>query len=195
MTAAVRRASRADLDALPETRVGELIGGVLYSMARPHPAHQSAGTVLGGELNGPFQRGRGGPGGWWIVAEPAIAFPALDVEEVVPDVAGWRRTRMPTLPGESPIGVVPDWVCEILSPSTRRHDQRIKRPLYAAAGVGWMWLVDVDARTLVVSRNEHGRWVELGVWADDERVRAEPFESHELALGDLWDTGEPRHEP
>lgn len=58
-----------------------------------------------------------------------------------------------------------------------------------------MWLVDVDARTLVVSRNEHGRWVELGVWADDERARAEPFESHELALGDLWDTGEPRHEP
>jgi Uma2 family endonuclease len=107
------------------------------------------------------------------------------VEEVVPDLAGWRRERLPELP-EGPIDVVPDWVCEVLSPTTRQHDLRIKRPLYAEAGVGHMWLVDVDARTVVVSRNEGGRWVELGVWAESERLRAEPFEAFELPLADLW---------
>jgi Uma2 family endonuclease len=180
-----RRATRADLDALPEHVAGELIRGVLYTLPRPRARHQFAGSALGAELFGPFQRGRGGPGGWWILDEPGIRLPALDVEEVVPDLAGWRRERLPELP-EGPIDVVPDWVCEVLSPTTRQHDLRIKRPLYAEAGVGHMWLVDVDARTVVVSRNEGGRWVELGVWAESERLRAEPFEAFELPLADLW---------
>jgi Uma2 family endonuclease len=150
--------------------------------------------VLGAELNGPFQRGRGGPGDWWIVDEPGIAIPAFDVEEVVPDVAGWRRERLPQLPSEGSITVVPDWVCEISSPSTRKHDQRVKRPLYAEMGVRWMWTIEVDARIVVASRNESGRWVELGVWADSETMRAEPFEVHEIALADLWDTGAPADE-
>jgi Uma2 family endonuclease len=132
-----------------------------------------------------LQRGRGGPGGWWILDEPGIALAELDVEEVVPDIAGWRRERLPQLP-EGQFTVAPDWVCEFLSPPTRRHDQRVKRPLYATAGVLWTWLVDVDARTVVASRNEGGRWVEIGVWADDEAMRAEPFESHEISLSDLW---------
>jgi Uma2 family endonuclease len=187
---AIRRATWADLEALPENVVGELIRGVLYTMPRPRPKHQSAGSVLGADLNGPFQRGRGGPGGWWILIEPGLAFPALDVEEIVPDLAGWRREHLPALPERS-IEVAPDWVCEILSPSTRRHDQRIKRPLYAEAGVRNMWVVDVDARTVVVSRNEGGRWMELGVWAESERMRAEPFDAIELALADLWDDGAP----
>jgi Uma2 family endonuclease len=182
---ATRRATWADLEALPDDVVGELIRGVLYSMPRSRALHQNAGSVVGAELNGPFQRGRGGPGGWWILDEPGIALAELDVEEVVPDIAGWRRERLPQLP-EGQITIAPDWVCEILSPSTRRHDQRVKRPLYASAGVLWMWLVDVDARTVVASRNEGGRWVEIGVWADDEAMRAEPFESHEISLSDLW---------
>jgi Uma2 family endonuclease len=81
---------------------------------------------------------------------------------------------------------VPDWVCEILSPSTRSHDQRIKRPLYARVGVRWMWVVDVDARTVVASRNEAGRWLELGVFVDDDVLRAEPFETHGIELRELW---------
>jgi Uma2 family endonuclease len=187
---AQRRASWADLEALPSNVVGELIRGVLYAMPRPRARHQAAGGVLGAELNGPFQRGRaGGPGGWWILTEPGISMPAYDVEEIVPDLAGWQRARMPTLPSEGSITVVPDWVCEILSPSTRRHDQRVKRPLYAEAGVRWMWIVDVDARTVIASRNERGRWVEIGVWADAEAMRAEPFDAHEIALAELWDTG------
>jgi Uma2 family endonuclease len=182
---ATRRATWADLEALPEGVVGELIRGTLYTLPRPRPRHQVAASVLGADLNGSFQRGRGGPGGWWILVEPGVCFPALDVAEVVPDLAGWRRERLPVLPDGS-IDVAPDWVCEVLSSSTRQHDLRVKRPLYAQAAVRHMWLVDPDARTLVVDRNEAGRWVELGVFAEAERARAEPFEAIEIALADLW---------
>ena len=102
-----------------------------------------------------------------------------------PDIAGWKRDRLDELP-EGRIEVVPDWVCEVLSPTTRAHDQRIKRPLYAQAGVKWMWLVDVDAKTVIVSRNESGQWLEIGVFGDDELMHAEPFEAQAIALRDLW---------
>jgi Uma2 family endonuclease len=183
---AVRRATWADLEALPANVTGELIRGVLYAMPRPRSWHQNAGSVLGAELNGPFQRGRGGPGGWWILDEPGIALPEFDVEEISPDVAGWKRERLPHPPRDGSITIAPDWVCEILSPTTRRHDLTVKRPLYAEAGIRWMWLVDVDARTVTASRNENRRWVELGVWGDDDAMRAEPFEAHEIPLADLW---------
>ncbi len=182
-----KRDTLADLEAVPKHLAAELIQGVLYTMTRPRPRHQHANVLLAGEVSGPFQRGRGGPGGWWILTEPGIAFLTLDVEELSPDIAGWRKERMPELPDET-INVVPDWVCEILSPSTRAHDQRIKRPLYAQAGVKWMWIVDVDARTVVVSRNEGGKWLELGVFVDDDVLRAEPFETHAIELKDLWAT-------
>ena len=120
-----------------------------------------------------------------ILVEPGIALPAVDVDELSPDIAGWRRERLPELP-DSLIDVVPDWVCEVLSPSTRAHDQRVKRPLYAQAGVAWMWVVDVDARTVVVSQNESGRWLEVAVYANTEPMAAQPFESHTIQLGDLW---------
>lgn len=183
--AAPARASLADLEALPADQTGELIAGVLHVFPRLRPHHQNAGSVLGADLNGPFQRGRGGPGGWWILVEPGIRLASLDVEEVVPDLTGWRRERLPALPDRA-VEIAPDWICEVLSPSTRHHDQRIKRPLYATAGVEWLWFVDVDARTLIASHLEGGRWVELGVWADDEVARIEPFAAVELHLGDLW---------
>ena len=110
--------------------------------------------------------------------------------EVSPDIASWKVERLPELPEET-IAVVPDWVCEVLSPPTRAHDQRVKRPLYAQAGVRWMWVVDVDARTVVASRNEGGKWLELGVFVDDDVMRAEPFESHPIELRDLWSTPAP----
>lgn len=183
--AAPRRATRADLDALPRSIAAELIGGVLHTFPRPRPRHQFAGGSTLASLDGPFQHGRGGPGGWWLLVEPGIELAALDVEEIAPDVAGWRRERLPELP-EGPIPLAPDWACEVLSPSTRSHDTRIKRPLYARAGVGWLWFIDVDARTLTASRNESGRWLELGVWGDDDVARIEPFEAIELRVGDLW---------
>jgi Uma2 family endonuclease len=175
----------ADLEAVPASMSAELIEGVLYTMTRPRARHQSAGTNASYTLAGPFGFGRGGPGGWWILNEPGIALPELDVEEIAPDIAGWKRERMPELP-EGPITITPDWVCEVLSPTTRAHDQRIKRPLYARAGVKWLWFIDVDARTLTASRLENERWSEIGVWADDEVARIEPFDAIEFRIGDLW---------
>jgi Uma2 family endonuclease len=178
-----RPATRADLEALPPNVKGEILDGVLYTQARPRPRHQGALLRMGAGLDGSFGQGRGGPGGWWILPEPGIELPGAP--EVSPDLAGWRRERLPELP-DAAITVVPDWVCEILSPTTRAYDLRIKRPFYARAGVRWLWYVDLEARTLTVSRLEDGRWSELGVWGEDDRVRAEPFDAIEIALEDWW---------
>ncbi|MFO0619138.1 MAG: Uma2 family endonuclease [Polyangiaceae bacterium] len=183
---ASKRATLADLDALPPSVAGELIQGVLHTMTRPRARHRSAGTILAGDINGPYQRGRGGPGGWWILGESGIQHLALDVEEISPEVAGWRRERMPELPDEKSIGVVPDWVCEVLSRTTRVHDLKLKRPLYARMGVTWMWIVDVAAKTLVASRNVDGKWLELATYSDDDVVRIEPFDAIDIHLADLW---------
>jgi Uma2 family endonuclease len=178
-----RPATMADLEALPGNVKGEILDGVLYVHPRPRSRHQDRIGDLGHDLRGPFQRGRGGPGGWWILPEPGLELPGSP--EVSPDLAGWRRERMPALP-EGPLTVVPDWVCEILSPSTRAYDVRIKRAFYARAGVRWLWYVDLDARTVAVSRLEDGRWSELGVFGEDDRMRAEPFDAIEIALGEWW---------
>jgi len=180
-----KRATWADLLALPEHLTGELIRGELHVMPRPRSRHGRAALRIGGAVQGAFDYGDdGGPGGWWIIIEPGIALAELDIEEIVPDVAGWRRDRLPTLPDR--FNTAPDWVCEVLSPSTRRHDLRTKRPLYAEAGVGFMWIVDLDARTLTASENQKGRWLELGVWSDDDVVSVAPFEQLPLKLTDLW---------
>jgi Uma2 family endonuclease len=186
---APRPATRADLDALPENVVGEIIDGVLYTFPRPRPQHAYVAVGLGGELNAAFQRGRGGPGGWWILIEPGLELQAAP--EVVPDLAGWRRERVPALPADTPIRIVPDWVCEILSPSTRAHDQLIKRRFYARVGVPYLWFIDPDARTLSVCKLAEALWVELGVYGPDERIRAEPFDAVELSMGDWWLPGAP----
>lgn len=169
---------------MPETVVGEVIEGVLYTTPRPRARHSIVETVLGGDLNAPFQRGRGGPGGWWIIVEPGIELPSA--AEIVPDIAGWRRERMPELPGDKPISVVPDWVCEILSPTTRRHDQLVKRPFYASVGVRFLWIVDLDARTLSTAKLVDGHWLETGIYGGGAAFRAEPFAEVELSMDDWW---------
>jgi Uma2 family endonuclease len=184
-----RRATRADLDGLPENVLGEVIDGVLYTFPRPRARHALATMSLGAALAPPFMHGRGGPGGWWILIEPGIELP--DAPEIVPDLAGWHRERMPHLPEDTPIAIAPDWACEVLSPSTRSHDQLRKRRVYARSGVGHLWFVDPDARTLSVSRLEQGRWVELGVWGEDEKVRVEPFGDLELELSTWWPAAPP----
>src|SRR5215475_4465006 len=121
-------ATLADLEALPPELRGEIIEGVLYTMTRPRARHQYTAGEVFGDLRVPFGKGRGGPGGWWIVLEPGIELPNAS-PEVSPDVAGWRRERMPTLPSDDePIRVVPDWICEVLSKNTRRHDLGTKMP-------------------------------------------------------------------
>jgi Uma2 family endonuclease len=133
-----------------------------------------------------FSRGRGGPGGWRIVVEPELH---LGRHVVVPDLAGWRRERLPALPSEPYFTLPPDWVCEVLSPSTTRFDRVRKLPIYAEHAVGYAWLVDANARTLEVFRLEGSRWILVATHGDDEVVRAEPFDAVEIELAALWDDG------
>lgn len=137
-----------------------------------------------GGLQPPFAFGDNGPGGWWILLEPGVELP--NTPEISPDLAGWRRERLPELPADEAIRVVPDWVCEILSPSTRRHDWLTKRPYYAKVGVPNHWLVDLDARTITayVLRDEH--WLELGTWSDEGDARIPPFEAVSLDVLRWW---------
>lgn len=180
-----RPAVLADLEALPDTVRGEIIDGQLYAFPRPRAAHADLESGIVDDLRGPFQKRRGGPGGWWILAEPGIE--VARSPEFSPDVAGWRRERMPTLPANDAIRVVPDWACEILSPRTRSYDLLVKRPFYADIGIGHLWYVDPDARTLTVSRLLEGRWLEVGIYGREQRVRAEPFDAIEIDLGEWWE--------
>jgi Uma2 family endonuclease len=175
----------ADLDALPPGIVGEIIEGALYTMTKPRARHQRTGTGIGSDLRGPFDLGRGGPGGWWIIAEPGIELPN-DTKEISPDVAGWRRERMPELPVDEPIRVVPDWVSEILSKNTRRHDLLVKMPYYARVGVAYAWIVDLEARVLTAQRLESGRWLTIGTYSDETEARIEPFDAVPLNVADWW---------
>ena len=178
-----RGATYNDLLALPEHVVGEIIDGELIVSPRPAPRHAVATSVLGGELNPPYHGGRGGPGGWWIPFEPELHF-GDDV--LVPDLAGWRRTRLPAVPDEAYFTLAPDWICEVLSPGTARLDRQRKLAVYAREGVAHAWLLDPIERTLEVLRLEGRQWTIIAVHAGDEEVRAEPFEATSLPLARLW---------
>ena len=182
--AAIRRATYEDVLAAPAHMVAEVIDGVLHLSPRPGKPHAAAATALGEELGPPFKRGRGGPGGWLILFEPELHFGS---QIVVPDLAGWRRARMPKVDDGAFFTLAPDWVCEVQSTSTRKLDRVDKLPMYAREGVGHAWLVDPRSRTLEVLRLENARWTIVGTWADGARVRAEPFDAIELDLAILWE--------
>ena len=183
--AARRRATYEDLLAVPTHRIAEIVDGVLHTQPRPASRHARAATKLGAALDGPFDQGQGGPGGWVLLHEPELH---LTADVLVPDCAGWRRERMPVLPDTAAFELAPDWVCEVLSASTAATDRAEKMPIYARARVSFAWLVDPTARTLEAFRLEPSgqRWILLGTWRDDVRVRAEPFDACELELGRLW---------
>ena len=176
-------ATYADIEALPDTMVGQILYGVLHAHPRPVPRHARAATTLSFEVTGPFDRGRGGPGGWIILGEPELH---LGAHVVVPDLAGWRRERLPKLPDTAFIALAPDWVCEVLSPSTARLDRTDKLSVYAEFGVGHVWLVDPDVRTLEVFALTGGKWLLTATFKDDDPVAAPPFEVHTFPLGVLW---------
>ena len=178
----------ADIDALPPHMKGEIIDGVFYAMTRPLASYQNILGEVTALLRPPFQRGNGGPGGWWILPEPGIEF--VDSPEVSPDVAGWKRERMPTVPMKKSIAVVPDWVCEVLSSSTRRYDLRTKKPFYARVGVAWMWVVDPDAMMLSAHRLHDGGWLEVGVWSDEVAARIPPFDGIAIHMAEWWEGAE-----
>jgi Uma2 family endonuclease len=178
-----RPATYDDLVKLPDHLVAEIADGELHANPRPAARHAIAYARLGGVLVPAFDEGRGGPGGWGILLEPEFH---LGPNVLVPDLAGWRRTRMPIVPDAAYFELPPDWVCEILSPSTASFDRVKKLAIYAHEGVPYVWLVDPLARTLEVLRLENRRWTILATHASAEVVRAEPFEAVELQLAILW---------
>jgi Uma2 family endonuclease len=171
--------------ATPPHLRAEIINGTLYVLPRPAPRHTNAASVLGGELSGPFHRGRGGPGGWWILFEPEVQLePKVPF---VPDLAGWRAERMPELPDTAFFSIAPDWICEILSRSTEKLDRDEKLPYYAAHGVRHVWLIDpIDKRLEVHVLGDNARWRAVRIFEGDAVVRADPFDAIELDLAALW---------
>src|SRR5215471_9259187 len=177
---AKRRATYEDLLAVPDHLVAEIVHGELVTHPRPAAVHARAASVLGSELTGPFDRGKGGPGGWLILDEPELH---LGGHVLVPDLAAWRRERMPELPDATAFELAPDSVCEVLSPTTAATDRAGKMPIYARERVGHVWLVDPIARTLEAYRLAGDRWTLTGTWRDDAKVHVEPFDAIELELG------------
>lgn len=177
-------ATYEDVLAAPPHMVAEVIGGELYLHPRPAKPHAAAASALGEELGPPFKRGRGGPGGWVILDEPELH---LQADILVPDLAGWRLERLPEMVDDEPFfTLAPDWVCEVLSPRTAKYDRTDKLSIYAREEVRWAWLVDPLQRTLEALRLDAGRWMLLGTWRDEARVRAEPFDAIDLELAALW---------
>ena len=178
-----RRATYQDVLDAPAHRVAEIIDGVLYTQPRPASPHALATSSLGSDLTAAFQFGRGGPGGWWIIDEPELH---LGEDILVPDLAGWRRERMPDYPDVAYFTLAPDWVCEVLSASTRKIDLHGKRPIYAREGVAHLWLIDPVDRTLEAFELRNGKWVLIATATDDDPVQVRPFEAITFSLADLW---------
>ena len=154
---------------------------------RPRPKHANASSTLTGDLNAPFDRKPGGPGGWWIIDEPELH---LGSDVLVPDLAGWRRERMPKLPTEEAFfALPPDWVCEVFSPGTERIDRAKKKRIYLREGVSHLWLVNLLEQTLDVYCRAGEFWQEVDTYAGDQKVRAVPFDAVELDMARWWDVG------
>jgi Uma2 family endonuclease len=174
----------------PEELVAEILEGELFLSPRPARPHANVASNLGGILLPAFKFGRGGPGGWVILDEPELHLGSRP-DKLVPDLAGWRRERLPHAVGgkDAPAhyALAPDWVCEVLSKSTRRMDKVQKRRIYAREGVRHVWHVDPLARTLEVFRLTEGQWLLAHTFSGEERVRAEPFEAIELEMALVWE--------
>jgi Uma2 family endonuclease len=183
-----RPATYADLEAVPPHLVAEIIDGQLVTRPRPSPRHAAATSSLSGELTNPFQKGSGGPGGWVFFDEPELH---LRADVVVPDIAAWRRERLPAYPDTNYFEIAPDWICEVLSGSTERRDRNVKRRVYAEAGVSYLWLVDPRQQLLEAFALTDGQWMLTGTWGSDDMVSAQPFEAISFSLADLWPLDKP----
>ena len=179
-----RPATYEDLLSVPEHLIAELIDGELYTSPRPAPRHALAATTLLSLLHGPFDLGRDGPGGWRILFEPELH---LGGDVVVPDIAAWRRDRLPRLPDAAYFSTAPDWVCEVQSASTAALDRGKKLSVYAREAVGCAWMLDPLAETLEILRLTAGLWTIVSTHVEREVVNAEPFETLGLELTLLWE--------
>ena len=182
-----QRATYDDLLKVPENMVAELIDGDLYTSPRPAGPHARFASALSMDIGPPYDRGRGGPGGWWILFEPELH---LDEQVLVPDLAGWRRERMPQIPKDQRFVVPPDWVCEVISPSSARVDRGRKMDIYGDHGVQWLWIVDPLLRLLEVFTLEGEHWSRVHSYSGSDLVRADPFPAAEIDLASIWGADE-----
>lgn len=184
---AKRRATYQDVLDAPENVVAEVIDGELHTQPRPRMRHAIAASRLGAVLEVALDRGDRDPDGWVLVDEPELHLGA-EPDIVVPDIAGWRRRRfIAEEPDPAFMVVAPDWLCEILSPSTAVKDRTLKLPLYAREGVRWVWLLDPQTRVLECYALDGENWRLLGTFAEEALVRAPPFEEVEISMGRLWE--------
>lgn len=178
-----RPATYQDVLDAPPNMTAQIARGRLHLHPRPAMRHARASFRLAGRLDDPFENGIGGPGGWYLAIEPELHF-GPDV--LVPDLAGWRRERMETFPDTAHTDLAPDWVCELLSPGTRRFDLTDKRDLYGLNGVRHLWFVDPQAKTLEVFERRDAAWLLVSALKDDDEVRIAPFEAIGFPLSALW---------
>jgi Uma2 family endonuclease len=177
------QATYADLEAVPPHLVAEILFGALHTQPRPAPRHATAANAISAELTSPFQRGKGGPGGWIFMTEPELH---LGPHVVVPDLAGWRRERMPHMPEKAFVETPPDWICEILSPATENVDRGPKRRIYATYAVAHMWLLDPIARRLEAYVLRDGQWTLHETFDGADEVKAPPFDAVPFPITALW---------
>jgi Uma2 family endonuclease len=184
------RATYQDVIDAPEHVVAEILGGELVLSPRPSPRHALAEGCLFSVLRAPFVDGEAGPGGWVLLPEPELHFTTDGLDVLVPDLAGWRRERLPAMPETAAVTVAPDWVCEVLSPGTEKRDRSIKMKIYAREGVSYLWFLQPDGQILEAYRLAVGRWENIATWkvgaANATIVRAVPFDALAFDLANLW---------
>lgn len=188
-------ATYEDLLAIPDEERAEIIGGRIVALPPPLPRHGRAQRVVGSVIGKRFDDddGQGGPGGWWILPEVDVQLSPHDV--VRPDVAGWRRERLPNPWDMRPVDIVPDWICEILSRSNAAHDRVRKRELYARYSVSFYWLLDPMERTLEALRLDANTWQEIGSYGDGSIARIAPFDAIEIDVPRFFPPGAPEPSP
>jgi Uma2 family endonuclease len=182
-------ATYADLQAVPSHYVAEIIEGVLETHPRPAPRHARAASRMGLSIGNPFELGLQGPGGWIIIDEPEIH---LGPHIVVPDLAGWRSERLAVIPERAYFETIPDWVCEIISPSTSRLDRGPKRRIYAEYGVQYLWLLDPDEQVLEAFHLIDGQWTLVGTVTGSGSVSLPPFDAISFPLSILFPFDAPK---
>ncbi|MBF0226618.1 MAG: Uma2 family endonuclease [Desulfobacterales bacterium] len=178
-----KTANYEDLYKIPENMIGQIINGELITMPRPSLRHSNVVSSIGFEIGPPYKFGRGGPGGWIILDEPEIK---LGENIFVPDIAGWEKKRLPKFPKTNYISVPPDWICEVLSPCTEKTDRAMKMPIYAQFGISYFWIINPIEKILEVLKLSDNKWFILAIYAENDKVRAEPFQEIEIDLQNLW---------
>lgn len=180
-----RRATVEDLDAITDEDglTAELLGGELYVQPQPRVWHRNVQGRLISKLSGPFNDDPDAPGGWVFLIEPELR---IGGEVLMPDLAAWREGRAPEIDGTVGIPVAPDWVCEVLSPSTAARDRSVKMQKYAEWGVAFIWIADPEHKTLEAYQLTEGKWLQLDVLHGETGVELDPFAAAPFSLDALW---------